>query len=177
MPQNKLLTVTNIILLVNLIIFFMKDLIPHLDVLLGLNLLFFDLHLYYQLLSTMFVHSGVSHILMNMFILFQFGNIIEASIGKIRFSLLYFIGGILTSIGSLWYLMFTSNLAQTNLVGASGAISVLLGWIALRDKTQRGGIVVWIMLISFAPLFLGLPVAWYSHLIGFVLGWIMGYVI
>ena len=63
-----------------------------------------------------------------------------------------------------------------NLVGASGAISVLLGWFALKDTYQRKGIIVWVLLISFAPLLLGMPIAWYSHLIGFALGWLMGYI-
>ena len=61
-----------------------------------------------------------------------------------------------------------------NLVGASGAISVIMGWYALKDTYQRKGIIVWILLISFAPLLLGLPVAWYAHIIGFVIGWLIG---
>jgi membrane associated rhomboid family serine protease len=142
---------------------------------LGLNIYFFTNALYYQLLSTMFVHGGIAHILMNMFVLYQFGNIIERVIGVPKYLALYFIGGLLTSIGSLAYMYFTGNWA--NLVGASGAISVLLGWFALKDTYQRKGIIVWILLISFAPLLLGLPVAWYAHLIGFALGWLLGYIL
>jgi membrane associated rhomboid family serine protease len=141
----------------------------------GLNIYFFEYDLYYQLLSTMFVHGGFAHILMNMFILYQFGNMIEYTIGIFRFLLLYFVGGILTSIGSLAYMYFTGDWA--NLVGASGAISVLLGWYALKDSYQRTGIIVWVALISILPLFLGLPVAWYAHFIGFALGWLLGYII
>ena len=117
----------------------------------------------------------IAHILMNMFVLYQFGNIIEKAIGIPKYLLLYFVGGILTSLGSLAYMYLTGDWA--NLVGASGAISVLLGWYALRDKYQRQGIIVWILLISFAPLLLGMPVAWYAHLIGFALGWLMGYIL
>ena len=123
----------------------------------------------------MFVHGGVMHILMNMAVLYQFGNEVEKAIGKVKFISLYFIGGLLTSFGSLAYMYFTSN--WSNLVGASGAISVIVGFIALRDKFNRKGLVIWILLISFAPLLLGFPIAWYSHLIGFVLGWIIGYFI
>ena len=112
---------------------------------------------------------------MNMFVLWQFGNLLEQYIGKVRFLLLYFIGGILTSIGTLVYIYFTSDLI--NVVGASGAISVLLGFLALKDQEQRKGIIVWILLISFAPLLFGVPVAWYAHLIGFAFGWMMGYFI
>jgi len=175
MPQNKILSFTNFLILINIIMFGIQNSIQHGDLLLGLNIYFFQEHLYYQLLSTMFVHGGFAHILMNMFVLYQFGNMIESAIGLPKYIFLYFIGGLLTSAGSLAYMYYTGEWA--NLVGASGAISVLLGWFALKDKVQRNGIIVWILLISFAPLLLGMPVAWYAHLIGFALGWLLGYFI
>ena len=173
--QTKILTITNLIILANLIMYGVQNNIQNGGVIFGLNIYFFKYELYYQLLSTMFVHGGIAHILMNMFVLFQFGNMIESAIGKFKFLLIYFIGGLLTSIGSLAYMYYTGEWA--NIVGASGAISVIMGWYALKDKYQRKGIIVWILLISFAPLLLGLPVAWYAHLIGFALGWLLGYII
>jgi len=175
MPQNKILTITNIIILLNIIMFGVQNMIENGTLIFGLNIYFFSAELYYQVLSTMFVHGGFAHILMNMFVLYQFGNIIENTIGIPRYLLLYFVGGVLTSFGSLAYMYITGDWA--NLVGASGAISVLLGWYALKDKYQRQGIIVWVLLISFAPLLLGMPVAWYAHLIGFALGWLLGYVL
>jgi len=172
---NRLLTVTNIIILLNIFMFIIQNTIHNGILYFGLNIYFFTNELYYQLLSTMFVHGGVAHILMNMFVLYQFGTIIERIIGIPKYLFLYFIGGLLTSIGSLAYMYLTGDWA--NLVGASGAISVLLGWFALKDTYQRKGIIVWVLLISFAPLLLGMPIAWYSHLIGFALGWVMGYFI
>ena len=173
--NNKVLTATNIIILLNIIMFGIQNSIEYGTLKFGLNIYFFEYELYYQLISTMFVHGGFAHILMNMFILYQFGNMIEDAIGIFRFLLLYFIGGVLTSIGSLVYMYITGD--WVNLVGASGAISVLLGWFALKDTYQRKGIIIWVLLISFAPLLLGLPIAWYAHLIGFALGWVMGYII
>ena len=175
MKQNKLVSITNLIILINIIMFVVQNSIEHGDIFLGLNIYFFTAELHYQLLSTMFVHGGIAHILMNMFVLYQFGNMIENAIGIPKYLLLYFIGGLLTSVGSLAYMYYTGN--WSNLVGASGAISVLLGWFALKDTYQRKGIIIWIVLISFAPLLLGMPVAWYAHLIGFALGWLMGYIL
>lgn len=172
---NKIFTATNTIILANIIMFAIQNSFQHGILYLGLNIYFFTHELYHQLLSTMFVHGGIFHILMNMFVLFQFGNIIEHHLGIFRYLLLYFIGGILTSIGSLAYMYLTGDWA--NLVGASGAISVLLGWFALKDSYQRKGIIIWVLLISFAPLLLGMPIAWYAHLIGFALGWILGYIL
>ena len=60
------------------------------DLILGLNIYFFEAELRYQLLSTMFVHGGIAHILMNMFVLFQFGNLIENTIGVPKYLLLYY---------------------------------------------------------------------------------------
>ena len=173
--NKSLLNITNIIIALNFIIFGIQNQLENLSLLFGLNIYFFQYHFYYQLLTTMFIHGGIAHILMNMIILFQFGTIIEEYLGNLKYFLLYFLGGILTSIGTLAYMYFTNN--WVNVIGASGAICVLLGWFALKDNYQRKGIIVWILLISFAPLLLGLPVAWYSHLIGFALGWLMGYII
>jgi len=172
---NRIFTATNIIILLNILMFIIQNSIPNGIVYLGLNIYFFRDTLYYQLLSNMFIHGGIAHITMNMFVLYQFGNVIEKVIGVPKYLLLYFIGGILTSIGSLAYMYFTGNWA--NVIGASGAICVLLGWFALKDTYQRKGIIVWILLISFAPLLLGMPIAWYAHLIGFALGWLMGYIL
>jgi membrane associated rhomboid family serine protease len=153
--------------------FGVQNTIQHGMLIFGLNIYFLEAGLWYQLFSTMFVHGGIFHILMNMVVLYQFGNIIERAIGKIRYLLLYLVGGLLTSIGSFGYMYFTGDWA--NLVGASGAISVLLGFVALRDRYNRKGIILWIALISLAPLLIGLPVAWYAHFIGFGIGWVMGY--
>jgi len=171
----KTISFTNLLIIINIIMFFIQNNMQNGTLYFGLNPFFFEYQLYHQLLSTMFVHGGFFHILMNMFVLFQFGNMIEEYIGWLRFLLLYLIGGLLTSIGSLGYMYFTGDWA--NLIGASGAISVLLGWYALRVPTQRKAIIIWVLLISFAPLLLGMPIGWYSHIIGFILGWLMGYFI
>lgn len=169
--KNKL-TVTNLLILANIIMFGVQNTVEYGDLKYGLNIYFLEYELWYQPLSTMFVHGGIAHILMNMFVLFQFGHQIEEGIGKLRYLILYFIGGLLTSIGSFAYMYYSGDWA--NLVGASGAISVLIGYIALRDKANRKGLVIWILLISFAPLLIGLPIAWYAHIIGFIIGWLFG---
>ena len=175
MLKNNKLTITNIIILANVVMFILQNNIEHGSLKFGLNIYFIKYGLWYQPLSTKFVHGGIAHILMNMAVLYQFGNQIEEQIGKIKYLSLYFIGGILTSIGSFIYMVYSGNFV--NLVGASGAISVLIGFLALKDRYNRQGLIVWIGLISFAPLILGLPIAWYAHLIGFILGWFFGYII
>jgi membrane associated rhomboid family serine protease len=141
----------------------------------GLNIYFFRQELYYQVISTIFAHGSYEHLFMNMVVLWQFGNMLESYFGKIKFLLLYLVGGTLTSIGTLAYMYFLPQWG--NVVGASGAISVLFGYIALKDRKQRQGIFIVILLISFVPLLFGFNVAWYAHLIGFMVGFLAGYVI
>ncbi|WP_096018797.1 rhomboid family intramembrane serine protease [Campylobacter lanienae] len=136
----------------------------------GLNELFFA-GAYWQILTSMFIHGSFMHILMNMIVLYQFGMILERYLGWIKFGILYIFGGVITGFLSLGYLAFES----VNLVGASGAISVLLGFLAYIDKFNRKGLIVVILLVSFAPLLMGISVAWYAHLIGFGVGYLAGF--
>ena len=107
---------------------------------------------------------------MNMFVLWQFGNLIERFKGAKELIALYLISGLLTSILSFSYIFYLDN--QVNLVGASGAICALLGYVAYYDKAQRSGIITWVLLISVAPLIIGLPIAWYAHFIGLAVGFL-----
>lgn len=167
----KTFSATNIIILITIFGYFIQTSLQNGSILMGLNYYFLVYEFYWQPLTTIFAHGGVFHIAMNMFILFQFGNLLEQYIGVKRFLFLYLVGGVLTSLGSFAFMVsFDLN---HNLVGASGAISLLLGYIALKDPYQRKGMIVWILLISFAPLLIGMPVAWYAHLIGFTLGFLL----
>lgn len=170
--NNRYITFTNIIIAITVLMYIVQLNIEYGTVKMGMNSLFTEYGLWWQPLSTMFAHGGELHLLMNMFVLYQFGNMIELYRGKTTLLSLYFIGGILTSLGS-YYFMQIMHLNH-NLVGASGAICVLLGYIALLDRSQRSGIITWIILISLAPLLIGLPIAWYAHFIGFAIGFIFG---
>ena len=173
--HKKVLTLTNIIIAITVIMYFIQINIPNGGLYLGLNIYFFIDKLYYQVLSTMFAHGGYEHLAMNMLVLWQIGNMLEEYIGKIRLSILYFVGGLLTSFGTLAYMYYFDDFS--NVVGASGAISVLFGYIALKIKSQRAGMFMYILLISFVPLLFGMNIAWYSHLIGFAIGLILGFLV
>ena len=136
----------------------------------GLNMLFFD-GLYYQILSSIFLHGSFLHLFMNMAILFQLGSVIEENTSKKYFLFLFFIGGCLTSLLSVYFLKYMSW--NHNMIGASGAISVLMGCIAYYIEMYRKGMIVLLIISSFAPLLLGISVAWYAHIIGFIIGYLM----
>lgn len=75
---------------------------------------------YYRLITCMFLHGGIVHIALNMYSLYAIGPLVERVYGKIKYLLIYFIGGISASL--LSYLM-----SPGISIGASGAIFALLG--------------------------------------------------
>lgn len=164
------LTATNVIIAITVLMYLVQINLPNGGLLMGLNLYFTYYDFWWQPLSTMFAHGGIAHLGMNMFVLWQFGNLIERARGAKELIALYFICGILTSLGSFAYVYYLDN--HVNLVGASGAICAILGYIAYYDKAQRSGIITWVLLISVAPLLIGLPIAWYSHFIGLAIGFL-----
>ena len=168
--SKKDFTVTNILIFITVVMYIIQINIPQGGLLFGLNLYFLVYDFWWQPLSSMFAHGGIAHLGMNMFVLWQFGNLIERGRGSKEIIALYLISGLITSILSFGYIFYLDN--SVNLVGASGAICALLGYVAYYDKAQRSGIITWVLLISVAPLLIGLPIAWYAHFIGLAIGFI-----
>ena len=86
----------------------------------------------WRLLTSMFLHSGVTHLALNMLSLYFLGSFVEAAFGRGRFLALYLLSGI---SGGLAYLYFGEFGAPA--VGASGAIFGLLGGV-LGYSLRRG---------------------------------------
>lgn len=168
--------ITSFFIALNCLVYFLVNFVlndDNLKLILGLNLLFLDQGYLWQPLSSMFMHANLTHLAMNMAVLYQFGGVLERYYGGAKFAIFYLLGGILTSILSFIYIYYSFIYGENiiNLVGASGAISVLLGMVAFLDKGSAKGILIAVLLMSFLPLFMGLNVAWYAHLIGFGIGY------
>jgi len=98
---------------------------------LGLQRLYIDRGEYYRIITSGFLHFNVLHIGMNMFLLWQLGQLLEPAMGRIRFTLLYFICMVGGAIGAL-------VLEPNALVGgASGAVFGLMAAAAV-GLHQRG---------------------------------------
>ena len=76
---------------------------------------------YYRLLTSMFLHIGIMHLLCNMYSLYIIGKEVENVFGKVKYLIIYLLSGI---AGSILSLAFNHN---TICAGASGAIFGLLG--------------------------------------------------
>lgn len=79
----------------------------------------------WRLLTSVFLHSGISHLIFNSIALLAFGNLIETIFGKRNFLVLYLCSGI---SGSALSVTFNPNTVS---VGASGAIFGMLGGLII----------------------------------------------
>ena len=79
-----------------------------------------------SLITAMFLHGGVAHLIGNMVFLFIFGDNVEDKLGRIKYLILYIIWGILAG---LIHSVYASSIGSGDIpaVGASGAISGVLG--------------------------------------------------
>ena len=75
------------------------------------------------LLTSMFLHGGWMHLIGNMLYLWVFGNNIEDVMGHVRFLLFYCLCGVIAALSHA----ATDPSSQIPMVGASGAISAVLG--------------------------------------------------
>jgi rhomboid family protein len=144
-------------------------------------------------LTSMFLHGGWLHLLGNMLFLWVFGNNVEDALGKLRFLLLYLLGGIAaTALQTFITLSYASELDGTiPNVGASGAVSAVLGaylvllprakvltliLVFLRELPAAFFLLVWFgfqLLDGSAALAhpdRGGGVAFFAHVGGFVFG-------
>jgi rhomboid protease GluP len=77
---------------------------------------------YYRLLTAMFLHGSLPHILFNMYALWIIGQMVEGFFGHVRFALVYFLGGLGGSVLSVLL-----NPPTVTSVGASGAVFAIFG--------------------------------------------------
>ena len=126
---------------------------------------------WWRLLTAMFLHGGVLHLMFNMYALWLFGPVLERRFGSPSYAALYVAGGI--SGGMLFQL-----LGEGAAVGASGAIFGLLGALlaaSYRQRHTRAGAAVFGQLGLLLSINLALPlflrnIAWQAHVGGLLAG-------
>ena len=90
---------------------------------------------FYRFFTCMFLHFGFMHLAGNMVVLLFLGDNVERAVGKIKFVLIYLIGGMIGSLGSFLYALFYNPGIVS--AGASGAIFAIIGallWLVIRNK-------------------------------------------
>jgi membrane associated rhomboid family serine protease len=91
------------------------------------------LPVYFNFLSSMFMHGDIMHILGNMMFLFVFGDNLENMLGHVRYAAFYIVCGIAAALAQV--VMDTSSVIP--MLGASGAISGVLGGYILLFPQRK----------------------------------------
>jgi membrane associated rhomboid family serine protease len=91
-------------------------------------------------LTSMFMHGGWIHLLGNMWFLWVFGNNIEDAMGHARFVVFYLVCGVIAALTQ----MLVDPHSAVPMVGASGAISGVMGAYVLLFPRVRVHTLVWL---------------------------------
>lgn len=189
------------ILILNIIVFFYEislspeDLAAFLEDFSTIPVYIAEGHHLGTLVSSMFLHGSVIHLLSNMLFLWVFADNIEATIGNIPFLFFYLLGGILASLAHV-YFNLSSDVPS---LGASGAISAVIGAYLVMFPHSRIKVIIFLIFIlrrvtMTALAFLGIwvalqvfstfqssmgivdssGVAWFAHLGGLGFGLLLG---
>ncbi len=104
------------------------------------------LSVYITMLTSMFMHGGFAHLFGNMMFLWIFGDNVENALGHARYLIFYLTCGVLASLSHVFSsVLFGADLFVPSL-GASGAISGVLGGYLLLFPHRRVRVVMFYML-------------------------------
>jgi membrane associated rhomboid family serine protease len=123
---------------------------------------------WWQPLTSMFTHVEVWHIGFNMVALWILGPQLELVLGRLRYTGLYLLSGLVGSAAVYW---FSAENVPT--LGASGAIFGLMGALlvlALKVGSDVNQLLVWIGINFAITFFAGASISWQGHLGGFLGG-------
>ncbi len=143
--------------------------------------------------TSMFLHGGWFHIINNMWVLFIFGDNVEARMGGIRYLIFYLLSGVAAVLLQTYILPSSAK----PLIGASGAVAGVLGaYLILFPHSRIASLVPILFIFTIieipAVIFLlfwfgsqlysglfaiqgggGSGIAWWAHIGGFLFGILM----
>ena len=140
-----------------------------------------------RLFSGLFLHADWIHLLGNLVFLLIFGLSAERAMGPWRFLALFLLGGAVANLATV----FTIGGPERSLIGASGAVSAVIGaYLALFPRARLGVVLPLGLFLEFirvpASLLIGVwaalqvgfayigpafgTVAWSAHIAGFLFG-------
>ena len=105
------------------------------------------IHPWLTLLTAIFMHGSIMHLLGNMWFLWIFGDNIEDDMGHARYLAFYLAAGIIASLAFV-ALNSSGEAALTPCLGASGAISGVLGAYLVLHPNRRVSVIVMRMMVD-----------------------------
>jgi membrane associated rhomboid family serine protease len=146
------------------------------------------------ILSSMFIHAGLVHILGNMLFFWVFGPEIEDIMGPARYLVFYLLGGLAATLGQV----IINPISTVPSLGASGAIAAVMGAFLIkypRDRIRTVLLIGWFAPVTLVPsiVLVGIwfltqvfseigalaqtqsgGVAYMAHICGFIFGAVLG---
>ncbi len=101
---------------------------------------------YWTVITTVFSQNLFWHFLLNMFVLNNFGRIIEVILGSRRFILFYLAAGIISSLGHILVSAYILHQPDLSALGASGAISGIVVLFCMMFPREK------ILILGFIPI-------------------------
>jgi rhomboid protease GluP len=126
-----------------------------------------------RLFTSMFIHISIAHLAFNMLALGYLGGYAERSVGITRYILIYTLSGI---VGVLFHSVIASYILGSGhvlLIGASGAISGVLGIAAAGGNTRAYYWLLFQIVFAIFGSFAAIPIAFTAHIGGFIAGVIL----
>lgn len=122
------------------------------------------LPVYFNFLSSMFMHGDIMHIFGNMLFLWIFGDNLENLLGHVRFAAFYIVCGLAAAVAQI--VMDTDSVIP--MLGASGAISgVMGGYVLLFPQRQVRAIIFNFLTTVPAFVAIGIWIA-YQLIVGYL---------
>ncbi|WP_432833340.1 rhomboid family intramembrane serine protease [Dactylosporangium sp. CA-092794] len=122
---------------------------------------------YYRLVTAMFLHFGLLHLALNMWVLWSVGRPLEASLGRVRYLALYLLAGIGGNVAA--YAFTSPNVINA---GASGAVFGLFGALIVVLRRMRMSVagVVPVLIVNLVLTFSISNISIGGHIGGLVTG-------
>lgn len=202
--QRRIPYVNYLLIIINIIVFIIQVTQPNFDDFVhqwGFIPLLFDpadIHSYKFIITSMFLHGNILHIVSNLWFLHIFGDNVEDRMGHLAYLLFYLASGFAATMAQLYFIRWEN----IPLIGASGAISGVAGaYLIFQARSQIVALVpigsllntmrlpAWFFLIywfvmqvisgfgSLGGINYNLDgVAWWAHIGGFIFGIGMGFI-
>lgn len=191
--EQPVTPVVRVLLFINVIVFVLRHFVQlgtpgAMDLIFGLSSDFYRSGFVWQIVTYMFLHANLIHLLFNMLVLYFLGTEIEQTLGGRNFLTVYMVSGILGGLG--WLGLTDSGIC----IGASGAVFGLLGaYVAMFPNryitvliffilpvTLRAWVLATILAcIEFALMTMHVAdrIAHSAHLAGLLAGYVFAFVV
>lgn len=171
--SNRDTLVTKVIIGACIVMFLAKQVMPvrlfnELSLINGNYDVAFSNGLWWQPITSAFLHGGLLHLLFNMYALWICGQYLEPLLGRVRFIALYVISALGGAVGGL----LLPGTADSQMVGASGAVFGLFAalFVVNRHLGRQTGQIAALIVINFLIGVFYAGISWQAHLGGLVTG-------